>query len=95
MGGSDGWFTAFKKRKRISYRSTTNISQKTPNDYEKIIREFHKTIRSLASKGQKDGSGDNLINIEGLSDYKVQEQEEGLYEMDTDSDDSDVDSDSD
>ncbi len=42
-----------------------------------------------------DGSGDNLINIEGLSDYKVQEQEEGLYEMDTDSDDSDVDSDSD
>ncbi len=42
-----------------------------------------------------DGSGDNPINIEGLSDYKVQEQEEGLYEMDTDSDDSDVDSDSD
>jgi transposase-like protein len=52
---SDGWFTAFKKRKRISYRSTTNMSQKTPNDYESTIREFHKTIRSLASKGEKKG----------------------------------------
>ena len=52
---SDGWFTAFKKRKKISYRSTTNTSQKTPNDYESTIREFHKTIRSLASKGEKKG----------------------------------------
>lgn len=25
---SDGWFTAFKQRKGISYRSITNISQK-------------------------------------------------------------------
>ena len=24
---SDGWFTAFKSRKQISYRSTTNVSQ--------------------------------------------------------------------
>ena len=29
------------------------------------------------------------INIEGLNEYKVEEEEEGLYEMDTDSDDSD------
>lgn len=52
---SDGWFTAFKKRQSISYRSTTNVSQKTPNDYEDIIREFHKKIRSLARKGEKKG----------------------------------------
>lgn len=52
---SDGWFTAFKKRQGISYRSTTNVSQKTPRDYEKIIREFHRNIRSLAKKGEKKG----------------------------------------
>lgn len=32
-----------------------------------------------------DGSGDQLINIKGLSDYTV-EEDEGLYEMDTDND---------
>lgn len=52
---SDGWFIAFKKRKKISYRSTTNTSQKTPEDFECVIREFHKTIRSLAGKGEKKG----------------------------------------
>ena len=29
---------------------------------------------------------DSRINTEGLNDYKVEEQEDGLYVMDTDSD---------
>lgn len=50
-----------------------------------IIRAFEKCGISVPI----DGSGDNRINIKGLTDYLVEEEEEALYEMDTDSDDSD------
>ena len=52
---SDGWFTAFKKRNKISYRSTTNVSQKAPIDLEDKIREFHQHIRRLAKRGEAKG----------------------------------------
>ena len=48
--------TAFKRRQGISYRSTTNVSQKTPSDSESVIREFHKQIRSFAKRGEKKGA---------------------------------------
>ena len=47
-----------------------------------IIRAFEKCGISVPI----DGCGDDLINIRGLSDYVVEEEELGLYEMDSDSD---------
>ena len=47
-----------------------------------IIRAFEKCGISVPI----DGSGDDHINIKGLTDYTVEEEEEALYEMDTDSD---------
>lgn len=52
---SDGWFTAFKQWKGISYRSTTNTSQKTPSDSETKDHEFHQNIRLLAKQGSSKG----------------------------------------
>ena len=52
---SDGWFTAFKKRKEIRYRATTNVSQQAPSDLEHKIREFHLHIRQLAKRGEAKG----------------------------------------
>ena len=52
---SNGWFAAFKLRKKISYHSTTNISQKTPSHFELQIRRFHRHIRQLAKQGVSSG----------------------------------------
>ena len=46
---SDGWFTAFKARYKISLRRHTNTSQKAPEDKVQAIQSFHIEIRKLAA----------------------------------------------
>lgn len=48
-------FIAFKLRNKVSYCSTTNISQKTPSNYEIQIRGFHQHLRRLAKRGKSKG----------------------------------------
>ena len=52
---SDGWFTGFKKRYRISLRRPTNTAQNPPADKQAAIEEFHKMIRSIQIAGDGDG----------------------------------------
>ena len=53
---SDGWFTRFKLRYKISLRKSTNTAQKPPDEKEAAILEFHLTIRSLQIR-DRDGDG--------------------------------------
>ena len=42
---SRNWFTRFQRRYRISLRAKTNVSQYTPETYEKDILFFHIYVR--------------------------------------------------
>lgn len=44
---SDGWFDRFKARYKISFRRSTNTSQKPASDNENCIRHFHRQIREV------------------------------------------------
>lgn len=52
---SDDWFTGFKRRHRISFRRSTNTSQKPPEDKRSAIQHFHRSIREKAKKGRRVG----------------------------------------
>lgn len=52
---SGNWFTRFKDRHRISYRSITNKSQVVPADHVHLIRSFHQFIRRNAERGNQIG----------------------------------------
>ena len=51
---SDGWFTAFKTRYKISLRRRTNTSQKAPDDKVQAIQSFHNDIRKVAALSDGD-----------------------------------------
>ena len=48
---TQGWFDRFKSRNNLSYRRSTNVSQKKPSDFEEKIRGFYQEIRRVASAG--------------------------------------------
>ena len=48
---SECWFTAFKKRNRISNRRATNTCQKEPEDKRSALQRFHREIRRKAKEG--------------------------------------------
>ena len=56
FSSSDGWFTRFKTRIRISKRRTTNSCQKEPEDKRGAIQQFHCSIRRAAKAGDQVGS---------------------------------------
>ena len=53
---SDVWFDAFKQqRHKISFRRSTNVSQKPPDDKRGAIQMFHRHIRQIAGQGEQVG----------------------------------------
>ncbi len=44
---SQGWFSRFKNRYKISFRRPTNTAQKPPSEKEEAIQQFHCQIRKL------------------------------------------------
>lgn len=50
---SDGWFDGFKQRHRISFRRSTNVSQRPASDKESAVRLFHRNIRHIALQGEQ------------------------------------------
>jgi hypothetical protein len=54
---SPGWFDAFKKRHKLSYRATTNTSQRPPSHLESAVRDFHRAVRSTALRGPTGNMG--------------------------------------
>ena len=51
---SDGWFTAFKARYKISLQRHMNGTQKAPDDKVQAIRSFHSEIRKVAILSDRD-----------------------------------------
>ena len=60
---SNGWFTRFKKRYKISLRRPTNTSQRQPTDKEEAIQMFHQTIRDLQCSGRGDGPQEERFKL--------------------------------
>ena len=52
---SDGWFDGFKQQHRISFRRSTNISQRPASDKESAVRSFQINIRHIALQGEQTG----------------------------------------
>lgn len=44
---SKGWFTRFKKRHNISYRTPTNKAQEIPEHHVAAIQKFHLSLRQI------------------------------------------------
>ena len=51
----DGWFDAFKQRHKISFRRSTNMSQKPPDHKRGAIQTFHRHIRQVVGQGKQVG----------------------------------------
>jgi len=51
---SDGWFSGFKDRFKISYRAPTSQAQQTPIEYERIASEFLGFVRYNARPRQNE-----------------------------------------
>ena len=60
---SEGWFTRFKKRYKISLRRPTNKAQKHPETKEDDIQKFHKTIRKVQISSEGDGRSFNFARL--------------------------------
>ena len=52
---SDGWFDAFKQRHKISFRRSTNVSQKPHDDKRGALHTFNRHIRQIAGQGEQVG----------------------------------------
>ena len=48
---SNEWFSAFRRRHRITLRRGTNTCQRQPGDKQFVIQQFHRTIREKALDG--------------------------------------------
>ena len=55
FSSSDGWFSRFKSRHRISKRRATNCCQREPDDKRGAIQNFHRSIRRAAKEGEQIG----------------------------------------
>ena len=55
FSSSDGWFTRFKSRFRISKRQATTTCQKESEDKRGAIQHFHRSIRRAVKIGQQLG----------------------------------------
>lgn len=55
FSSSDGWFTKFKSRYRISKRRATNCCQREPDDKQGAIQNFHQSICRAAKEGEQIG----------------------------------------
>ena len=53
FSSSDGWFTRFKTRIRISKRRATNSCQKEPEDKRGALQQFHCSIGELLRQGTR------------------------------------------
>ena len=60
---SEGWFTRFKKRYKISLRRPTNKAQKHPETKEDDIQKFHKTIRKVQISSEGDGQKEEKFQL--------------------------------
>ena len=60
---SEGWFTRFKKRYKISLRRPTNKAQKHPETKEDDIQKFHKTIRKVQISSVGDGQKEEKFQL--------------------------------
>ena len=59
---SDGWFTRFKSRYKISLRRPTNTAQRQPSEKEAAIQEFHQQIRQCQLPESGDGPQEENFN---------------------------------
>ena len=64
---SEGWFTRFKKRYKISFRRPTNTAQRAPTDKEGAIQEFHRQIRELQINGDGDGPKEDRFRLDQIA----------------------------
>lgn len=51
---SDGWFSGFKERYKISYRAPTSQAQQTPTEYQRIASEFLGFVRHNSTPRQNE-----------------------------------------
>lgn len=52
---SEGWFSRFKRRHKISLRRATNTCQRPPDDKRTSMQKFHQSIRKAAKTGESAG----------------------------------------
>ena len=64
---SNGWFSRFKKRYRISLRRPTNTAQKPPSDKEAAIAEFHGVIREIQLDQNNDGQQEERFGLHQIA----------------------------
>ena len=71
---SPGWFDAFKKRHKLSYRATTNTSQHLPSHLESAVRDFHRAARVTALRGPTSNTGMGPLGQYELRDIANMDQ---------------------
>ena len=64
---SEGWFTRFKDRYKISFRRPTNTAQKPPDEKEEAIQKFHRQIRVVQSAGEGDGPQEERFKLHQIA----------------------------
>ena len=64
---SDGWFTRFKSRYKISLRRPTNTAQREPSEKEAAIQEFHRQIRQHQFPESGDGPQEEKFQLHQLA----------------------------
>ena len=71
---SPGWFDAFKKRHKLSYRATTNTSQHPLSHLESAVRDFHRAVRATALGGPTSNTGIGPLGQYELRDIANMDQ---------------------
>ena len=64
---SEGWFTNFKNRYKISLRCPTNTAQKPPDDKEAAIMEFHRQVRRIQLPGKGEGPQEEQFQLHQIA----------------------------
>ena len=64
---SEGWFTRFKTRFKISLRRPTNKAQQPPDEKEVAVHDFHQKIRKIQSGGIGDGPKEERFTLSQIA----------------------------
>ena len=64
---SDGWFSRFKNRYKISLRRPTNTAQTQPEEKKDLIQEFHKKIRKVQISSVGDGPQEERFQLHQIA----------------------------
>lgn len=64
---SEGWFSRFKSRYRISLRRPTNTAQRQPDEKEEALQEFHRQIRECQLSESGDGPQEERFQLHQIA----------------------------